>query len=748
MAARELPLSVALGALSAAAALAFGGVFASTGYLAAVLGAALLPHALGWATRRATRSGAVSALVAVAGLLLYAVVVAGSDLTGQFRAGWRTVRTGTAPIAPTTPIVLIAVIAVWAVASVADDFAFRRDGSIATLAPSLLVIIWIQALTRSADWLPSTLLFGGAAVAFLALQHQFLLVSRRTRIGTARGGAAPRLVVGAAVGGVVACLVGAGVAEAVPGIHHPIVTVGPQNSGAGASYSSAVPPVVDVGDHLRDQTPHELFTVVASQPDYWRQVSLDQYSPANGGMWTLNASGNDVGDGLHGTTPRDGLRQTFQIGPLDEKWMPAAYKPVSVNRSDLLVVRSSATLVTRAAHLSGLRYTVDSSVPAALPTAAEQAATAAPLPASLVAETRLPPDVPVQVTQTAQSVAAQFTTPYDKAKALRDYFRNSFVYDTSVRLGDDGNAMVQFLNTRRGFCVQFAATYAVMARSLGIPARLAVGFTSGTLVRGSTYSVSTTNAHTWPEVWLAGLGWTHLFDPTPPGPAAGASHLPVEPPVSSLRTPTPTTTPVVPTTAPAPGGSGASGGPGSQPVPTPGPRVQLSHNNRPPSSGPPWRDWALTLGIVLGVLIVATFATLAALRARRRAWRRSGADATAQVAGAWAEALDHLTDAGVTWPPANTPLEVPGALPDRIQASTSEPLTALAGRYTSARYGSRPPTPETVQRAWADAAAVRKGVDAALGVGERLRTRLRYRGVEAPPEPAEWSGRRSPSTKD
>ena len=94
---------------------------------------------------------------------------------------------------------------------------------------------------------------------------------------------------------------------------------------------------------------------------------------------------------------------------------------------------------------------------------------------------------------------------------------------------DDTNAIANFISEKRGFCVQFASTYAVMARSLGIPSRVAVGFTPGDL-RDGVFHVQSHNAHAWPEIWLAGLGWTHLFDPTPPagssGVTAGGSLLP------------------------------------------------------------------------------------------------------------------------------------------------------------------------------------------------------------------------------
>src|SRR5262249_18439893 len=159
--------------------------------------------------------------------------------------------------------------------------------------------------------------------------------------------------------------------------------------------------------------------------------------------------------------------------------------------------------------------------------------------------------------------------PYTKAKALRDYFRGSdFTYDTKVDSFDNGSAILQFLNDKRGFCVQFASAYAVMARTLGIPARVAVGFTPGERDANGTFHVSSHDAHAWPEIYLNGVGWTHMFDPTPPragvAPAPGGSELPNEAAVNTTVTPAPT--PTTPATA-APPSRGSTGGTGATAAP-------------------------------------------------------------------------------------------------------------------------------------------------------------------------------------
>jgi hypothetical protein len=98
--------------------------------------------------------------------------------------------------------------------------------------------------------------------------------------------------------------------------------------------------------------------------------------------------------------------------------------------------------------------------------------------------------------------------------ALQNWFRTNFTYDLDVPLGNSNDAIAAFLRDRRGFCQQFAGTFAVMARTLGVPARIAVGYTPGDLGNDGLYHVFGRHAHAWPEVWFDGIGWV-AFEPTP-----------------------------------------------------------------------------------------------------------------------------------------------------------------------------------------------------------------------------------------
>ena len=148
----------------------------------------------------------------------------------------------------------------------------------------------------------------------------------------------------------------------------------------------------------------------ADHPDYWRITALDEYRSAAGGQWSLTAEGDDaVGKGLDGPVPAGALVQRYRIGPLSERWMPAAYRAVRVNRPDTLVVRSSTTLVTGRPSVEGLDYSVASARPLAGSTR-RRAARRWRGAADLRRYTELPADLPPVVAQTAATVTGSSRT--------------------------------------------------------------------------------------------------------------------------------------------------------------------------------------------------------------------------------------------------------------------------------------------------------------------------------------------------
>jgi transglutaminase-like putative cysteine protease len=116
----------------------------------------------------------------------------------------------------------------------------------------------------------------------------------------------------------------------------------------------------------------------------------------------------------------------------------------------------------------------------------------------------------------AREIAGDAADPYHQAKALADYLRrdeSGFEYSTHAPLPTDPNQdFVDFFlfDSKVGFCEHYASALAMMARSLGIPARLVAGYAPGERVTTGVYQVRDRNAHAWVELYFPGYGWQAL----------------------------------------------------------------------------------------------------------------------------------------------------------------------------------------------------------------------------------------------
>ena len=736
--------ALALAALSTAAALTLGRVFASGRFVLPVVAAVLLAHLLGFVAR--TRGWPlVDALsLSMTGLAVYLIWVLAPHTTiygiptadtfrvlaDRLRDGVHELRTAVVPAPATNGSIVLSALVVWVMAAAADALAFWRRATIGAVAPSLALFVWASTLGTDSLATRTTAGYFVAALLFLLVQHQSLVVRGRTAFAGRhiRGGASVMTL--GAVAGAVAVLGGLVLGPALPGADaNPLIDV----RGIGPSDRSyrVEPPLARIGEDFVGRGRIEVFTVRSPREDYWRVAALDRYESTNGGEWTLSAQGrNEVQDGLHAPVDATMLRQEFHITGLADRWLPAAYQPVQVEGGDdPLVVKASSTLVSNHADPTDLTYTVNSRQPpgAVDPlTASQIAGTDVPLPAEMRVYTKLPADFPSDVRDTAQAITAGAGTPYDRARALEHFFLDpaqGFHYSLDVDLGADAqsqNAISQFLKSRIGFCVQFASSFTAMARAVGLPARVAVGYTPGRYDSISgLYRVTSEDAHAWGEVWLAGVGWTR-FEPTPDSDLPGGSRLPggarVTTPAGSAPSAPATTTPTgpAPTTVPAP----------SPPRGTA--QIDINAPVAGRNRGGFSFDWrigaALVAGAAAGVIGVAVL--IVAAKRRRRNRRRDDPDPAVAVTGAWEEVLDRLSEAGVDRQPARTPLELADVAPGRLPDAVTPPLRHLAETYSAARYGSVVPDADAARAAWRDASAVSAALRAGVTARERWRRRL------------------------
>jgi transglutaminase-like putative cysteine protease len=415
--------------------------------------------------------------------------------------------------------------------------------------------------------------------------------------------------------------------------------------------TEVVSPLVDIRSRLTNRSDSELFQVRASAESYWRVSALPEF---DGTIWGLPERPLQSTDDLL-ARPRSGteeLRQQITIVELGGSLVPAAPDPVQASGpTDLRWVAATSTLVTVDGALElGDVIDVVSASPRFDP-AVLAAATATDAGDPIYAE--LPDDLPDVVAETAEELTAGSTGAYDSALLLQGWFQTEFEYSLDVQSGHGNNAIENFLRDRVGYCEQFAGTYAAMMRTLRIPSRVAVGFTSGTQTDPGVYSVLGKNAHAWPEVWFDDIGWV-AFEPTPGRGAPGAENY------TGL--------------APQQDTTGVDGSTGeAAPVDVPATTVprgaadQASDLNIPDEFADPTGadqpvDGATSTGAGRDSrwlwLVMLALAALAAAPAviRRGRTRRSGS-IERQLGRMWARSFEALADAGVPVSPSQTPLE-------------------------------------------------------------------------------------------
>ena len=277
--------------------------------------------------------------------------------------------------------------------------------------------------------------------------------------------------------------------------------------------------------------------VKASRPDFWRGQSFDQW---DGREWrqsdtTPAPTQGDVPIELRGA-PEDreagildagtDFVQTVFVEQPGPNLIFAAYAPARVYFTDRTLFELDDGTVRTAVHLpEGAVYTVVSRrtpVTADLLRGSDQLAMSLS-PALQARYTQVPDDTPQRVLDLAADVTATAPTTYDKVRALEAWMGDNTSYTLDIPpLPAGADAVDQYLfEDRQGFCEQIGTALVVMLRSLGVPARLAVGFTPGERNPFTgLWEVRAKDAHAWAEVWFPGVGW-QAFDPTASVPFAG-----------------------------------------------------------------------------------------------------------------------------------------------------------------------------------------------------------------------------------
>lgn len=337
---------------------------------------------------------------------------------------------------------------------------------------------------------------------------------------------------------------------------------------------------------------------------------------------------------------------------------------------------------------------------------------------------RLDPVSADRITAMAAELTDGTSSQLGAANAIQAHLRSSaYTYSLTLAPGvEDSDPITHFLDTRRGYCTQFATAMVMMARAEGIPARMAVGFLPGDLSPDGTRTVLANDAHAWPELYLDNLGWTR-FEPTPgarsgipPQYSLGNPDADPTEPTSPTETTTPTPTPVEPEDPELPQEQPSAQGAGD---------------------GPSWFSQVLpfvliTLGVV--AVLAALLAVFAWGGARyREAELRRARTSTDTIEGAWVMLQRCLADLGIPAPPRRSPRQ----MYDFYRAHTSlgtggqDRLRRMTDRLERVRYaeptdagglvGSMTPSADDLR---ADVRAISAEVAGSLSGRTRMRARL------------------------
>ena len=706
---------LAVAGLSVVTVLTSWRLFAGWDWAAVLVCAALLSHLVGALTRRVGWGALASLGTSLVGLVVFVGLVQFRSTTFlglptlatweaaqlQLRAAWDVFPTAIAPVEATGGFVTAMILLVWLLAYAADDFAHRAEAQIEAVVPSAVLFMVGTALGGDRHRLAAVALWLAAAVLTVAV----LRVERSEGAGwfggTRRRAVATTVRVGAVVAGV-AVIVGVIAGPALPGASSdPLL-----DTRQGRASRTTLSPLVDIQARLVNQADDELFTVGSPQPAYWRMTALDEYDLR---IWRSSRSYGDADGELGGGVPdafAAPLDHNVVITAFDTVWLPAAFSPRQVtNASQMRYDEESSSLLIRRSSLpEGFTYQVRSMVPVVTPTVL-QATAEVPVP-PLIQERylELPSDFPDRFRDLAEQITAGANTPYEQALALQNWFRTTFTYDVNVPSGHGATAIDTFLSQRRGYCEQFAGTFAAFARAIGLPARVAVGFTPGELGSDGRYHVRGRNAHAWPEVYFGGIGWLP-FEPTPGRGEPGAESWTGVPPDQEggpAGTPdgTATTTPTTGTVAPPPGQQRETGDEELLAVPA------IGGGGSPSSTGVNGASTVSRVALVLLALAVTGaigLVVVAFIRERRwqRRWREAPT-APDRVLVTWQHLVDGLRRAGVAVPASDTPQEVAervGPMLDgeddaRTPAAddSSDALGELARQATAAAYSGEPET--------------------------------------------------------
>jgi transglutaminase TgpA-like protein/transglutaminase superfamily protein/uncharacterized protein DUF4129 len=622
---------------------------------------------------------------------------------GELVAGaGQQIDTSTAPVAA-TPEILFLVTAAFGLLTVGVYASAVIAGAPAAAGVPLLAVFAVPAAL--ADQLLPWWAMAGAAAGF-----GLLLV--------AAGGLHSQLTGGTAlVAGAVVVALGVGVITPFIGTAGRFAGSG----GGGPTGSIGLTPFTALRGQLEQTTPTELFEVRGlTRPTYLRALTLRQYVADRGWEATRPAPGIPLPGPVQQQPDVPGDFVDVDITNLGfrDYWLPLYGEPIDVadlpETQWLYDAASGVGYTGRPRQEDGWRQR------AVLPTPSMQQLRAAQGIAGVGLEYLDTTGVDPRVGQIAQEVIGSAGPGFDRVFAIQNWFAgpgSQFTYSLQTAPGSGDDALVEFLTVgKTGYCEQFASAMAVMLRTVGVPARVAIGFTAG-VDGGDERTITTADAHAWVEAWFPGIGWT-AFDPTPLTDGRRIDPPYVEEAEAEQASQQNDQAEDAPAPEPLPGDEQA-------------PDPATPEETQPEAAAPPVESPGVDIPVwpfIAALLAVAVALVPASLRIRDRKRRlaavaRGGEDA----AGAgWDELLAESTDRGADTPPSDTVRSAARRLvrEHHLEPDAQQALRQVIGSVEASWYGGTHPRPGELDE---PVRAVAAGI--AAGSGLSLRGRLLPRSV-------------------
>lgn len=475
---------------------------------------------------------------------------------------------------------------------------------------------------------------------------------------------------------------------AVPGFNGQVVNPGTQTTPAGqvTPFTADAYPGFGSSVDLRARgslSDDVVMKVRSAQAAFWRGQAYDTF---DGTTWTASRSEMqdvfgeapwlipDLGDYQPTRAPSHELTQTFYVQKQQPNIAFAAYRPTRLYfPADKAVVDDYMSIRTTILLDEGLTYSVVSDVPETTPSLLRSSPEKWPMDFTQ-SYTQLPADLPQRVIDLAHRIADGQPTVYDKVMAVQNWLKANTSYNLDIPPDPSGvDAVDYFLFERRqGFCEHIASAMAILLRAVGIPTRFAVGFDSGTrnLLTGY-FEVHESDAHSWVEVYYAGIGWIE-YDPTHEVPLASSG---------------------IQGAFIAPQILGAIGRFVSGITPQPVKNALAATWSGIASAA----EWAVTAWPLL--LLIAALATVMALIIRGARKKRRRGPAPTGAAAAFAAVCDAFAARGVARTPQHTPNEYLDRLMkvDPIARDAREDLASIFETFEREEFASRKPPDEEIR---------------------------------------------------